>query len=333
MDLLNEMPYLEFQGGKITFDLELERFMKNNDKVGCINFIRAILEGHPFKDKYGDILHLHTVPEREEFKRVLINSYQFNKVMQHLGISTHKLFLVPVSSFKDYHEAAMTSGGPGSVFGNTTGEYAKGDARVPKILGPIQTRPVFQKKPKKKKLKESFEEFFLTENNDGKHDYSCTMAMVPPLHLSLFKTFAKKIDKSDLGEHSIEKESHCTILYGTHTDDIKEIKDVLKNTKLTKIKMKLKGLSTFPPGDNGLVLKVDIESEDLNKLNKALKNLKFTSDFPKYHPHITVAYLKDDVDKKKYLKSDPFKGRTIITTEIMFSSKSGKKTRFKLNEL
>ena len=72
--------------------------------------------------------------------------------MQKLGISTHKLFQIPLNSFKQYHETAMLAG-PGGVFGTSSGSYADGDARVPKILGSMQRRnriPTFFKKKGKK---------------------------------------------------------------------------------------------------------------------------------------------------------------------------------------
>lgn len=176
-----------------------------------------------------------------------------------------------------------------------------------------------------------FKTFF--EDNKKTHDYSCTMAMVVGDDLSLFQKFAKLIDDKDLGKDGIDPETHCTILYGTHTSDLKEIKEALKKTGITKINMKLKKLSTFPPNSSGeIVLKVDIESIELQKLNKALCKLPFTTDFPRYHPHITIAYLKKGKEKN-YLDIDIFKDKKISTSSIMFSTAGGKKHNFKLNEL
>lgn len=156
LDYLLEMPYIELVGSDVSFDLELERFVKTKNRIGCINFIRSVLNGDPYKDKYGDILQLQDEKEKETFKKILLNNYQFNKVMQTLGISTHKLFQLQKNSFVQYHEDAMTSMG---VFGASGSNYAPGDARMPKVLGSIQRRQFpnttikFNKKKKRKKKK------------------------------------------------------------------------------------------------------------------------------------------------------------------------------------
>jgi 2'-5' RNA ligase len=40
------------------------------------------------------------------------------------------------------------------------------------------------------------------------------------------------------------------------------------------------------------VLKYDIMGDNLNDTNEELKQFPFTSDYPDYHPHMTIAYLK-----------------------------------------
>jgi hypothetical protein len=147
--LLLEFPYILLRGNTIGFDLELEKFIHAQDRKGCIEFIQGILAGKKFIDKYGDVFKVQNIREREELKKILMGNFTFNRIMQKLGISTHKLFHMPLGSFKEYHESMVA--GPGGVFGNTGGEYAPGDARVPKVLGAIQTRPAFNKKLKKKK--------------------------------------------------------------------------------------------------------------------------------------------------------------------------------------
>lgn len=167
------------------------------------------------------------------------------------------------------------------------------------------------------------------EDNDGPHDYSCTMALV---NNGMFLKFAKRIAKEDLEENGIQEDSHATILYGTHTDDANEIKTILEDSGIKKIHIKLKHLSTFPAGDDGVPLKVDVESEELRKLNKLLNKLPNSNEFPTYKPHITIAYLKEGTEKK-YLDEDPFKGKELNTSEIMFSKQDGIKVYFNLNEL
>lgn len=143
-----EFPYISLDG-QDTFDLELERFIKNKDKEGCVQFIRSILQGHAHKDKYGDVIQLQTAIEITKFKKQLLNNYQFNKICQSLGISTHKLLLLPKGGFKEFHETSMTAGS-GGAFGDFGGQYAAGDARVPKMIMPLQRRFKLKRKRKKK---------------------------------------------------------------------------------------------------------------------------------------------------------------------------------------
>lgn len=168
------------------------------------------------------------------------------------------------------------------------------------------------------------------ENNDGEHKYSCTMALVE--NNKNFLKFAKKIAKEDLEECGIEKNTHATILFGTHTDNVHEIKALLLDSGIKEITMNLKGLSVFPAGKDGVPLKVDVESKELKTLNKLLKTLPNTNDYPTYKAHITIAYLKEEA-ANKYLEIDPFKGKELATSKIMFSKTDGIKIFFDLNEL
>ncbi len=137
--ILNEMPYIMIRGINNAFDLGLEVFIKNNDRIGCIRYIQSILNGHKFSDKYGDIFQLTDIQKREDFKEVLKHNFTFNQMMKKLGISVHKLFQQPLGSFKQYFNESMIAGA-GGVFGNTDSNYAPGDARVPTILMSMQRR-------------------------------------------------------------------------------------------------------------------------------------------------------------------------------------------------
>jgi 2'-5' RNA ligase len=51
------------------------------------------------------------------------------------------------------------------------------------------------------------------------------------------------------------------------------------------------------------VLKFNVISNDLAKLNKLMKgNFEYTSNYPNYIPHLTIAYLKKG-EGKKYIKN------------------------------
>ncbi len=90
-----------------------------------------------------------------------------------------------------------------------------------------------------------------------------------------------------------ENEPHVTVLYGFHDDKV-NIEDIKKITDKIKIpiKVKLDGISIFENKDFD-VLKFDISSDELVNLNKKFReNFDYSSDYPDYHPHLTIAYLK-----------------------------------------
>jgi len=103
--------------------------------------------------------------------------------------------------------------------------------------------------------------------------------------------------------YGIETEPHVTILYGFNNDvKANEAFELFKkNTSLKPISIKISGISTFE-NDEFDVVKFDVHSEELTRLNKLMKTLPYTSEFDEYHPHITIAYVKKG-EGKKYVKT------------------------------
>jgi hypothetical protein len=131
----------------------------------------------------------------------------------------------------------------------------------------------------------------LNENKQT-YPYSCAMLYFNP---DAVTELHNKINPDDLYTEEdgfgLEPESHCTLLYGLHDNevDIDDIINVLN--KYTYTTCKAHNLSCFnnPKYD---VLKYDIMGDNLNETNEELKQFPFTSDYPDYHPHMTIAYLK-----------------------------------------
>ena len=116
------------------------------------------------------------------------------------------------------------------------------------------------------------------------------------LDSSFLNEFQKQIDKDDLNTKGIEDDPHITLLYGLHSEVTEEqVKNKLKDINILTVD--LFNLSIFPQSDKD-VLKFDTKNSNLFKANKVLKELPYTSDFPNYHPHVTIAYLKKDLGKK-----------------------------------
>jgi len=112
------------------------------------------------------------------------------------------------------------------------------------------------------------------------------------------------IDPNDLYEedgedYGFETEPHVTLLFGLHkgvpTSTVEKVLD-----DRTFYTCKGHNASIFE-NEKYDVLKFDIEGDGLHEINDELKKQPHTSDFPDYHPHMTIAYLKPGKGKK-YIK-------------------------------
>lgn len=132
-----------------------------------------------------------------------------------------------------------------------------------------------------------------------------------------------------------ETEPHITILFGFDNDstDKNKLKDLTLDYINNKpITFNIIGLSYFI-GEKFDTLKFDIESEQLMGLNQLCKNnFKYSSDFPIYHAHLTISYIKKGIlnDKQyKYVFDKPF---TMKSGSFTYSNKiNDDKDKFRFN--
>lgn len=113
------------------------------------------------------------------------------------------------------------------------------------------------------------------------------------------------IDPSNLYEeegdrtYGLEDEPHITLLFGLHNGvSAKDIKQTLD--KFTFNTCQISNASLFK-NEKYEVLKFDVKGDNIHKCNDALKQFPYTSNFPDYHPHMTIAYLKPGTGDK-YVK-------------------------------
>lgn len=132
--------------------------------------------------------------------------------------------------------------------------------------------------------------------NKQTYSYGCVMLYFDELSNDIHSM----IDHNDLyieGDgFGVESQPHCTLLYGLHhnvTDS--DIKNVLN--KYTYGTCKGYNLSCFN-NEKYDVLKFDILGDNLHDTNKELKQFPYTTEYPDYHPHMTVAYFKPGLGKK-----------------------------------
>jgi 2'-5' RNA ligase len=181
----------------------------------------------------------------------------------------------------------------------------------------------------RKKLRE-----LLTEGKHKKthkNEYGCVMVN---LDINKWDDLLNLIDNEDLynpkddPSYGKEKNPHVTILYGLHEDiPLEEIEEELSN--ISTPSLKFSDVSSFknPQFD---VLKFDVDSKDLNKLNKKFKEFPYTTDFPKYHPHCTIAYLKPKMADKYIKKIEEFLEIKMTPSHIVYSMVNGNKKKYKL---
>jgi hypothetical protein len=142
------------------------------------------------------------------------------------------------------------------------------------------------------------------------------------------------IDPEDIytqeGDRSfgLEEEPHCTLLYGLHegvsTEDVKNVLD-----KYTYSTVKAYNASLFENKDYD-VLKFDIKGDNLHETNSDLQQYPFTSNFPNYHPHMTIGYLKPGTGKKytKILKGQEF---DLLPQYAVYSKPEGDQDKININ--
>lgn len=129
------------------------------------------------------------------------------------------------------------------------------------------------------------------------------------------------VDKADLAPDGRETQSHITVLYGLHEANPAAVAKALAGEG--PIRVKLGKISKFPDSGDGEVLKIDIDSPDLRRLNKKISGLPHTSTHPGYRPHLTLAYVRPGTADKYIGKKNPLEGREIILKEIAVSDRGG----------
>ena len=145
-----------------------------------------------------------------------------------------------------------------------------------------------------------------TENQS--YDYGCIMGYFNenPLDKLTDKLEIKSDDlyNNEENEYGLEIEPHCTILYGIHDNEVTE-EEIVNTLKIFKLfDVKFDKISAFE-NEKYDVLKFDLDSDSLHIMNKIICSLfPYTSSFPNYHPHCTIAYLKPGLSKE-YISIQP----------------------------
>ncbi len=123
-----------------------------------------------------------------------------------------------------------------------------------------------------------------------------------------------------------ELDHHITALYGLKTTNPEDVRKVLAGEPPIKVTF---GETSVFKNDEGDVLKLDIDSPDLHRLNAKLAELPNSNTFPTYKPHATLAYLKPGYGKD-FAGDRTLAGKSVVIDKVRFSGADGKSTDIKL---
>lgn len=166
---------------------------------------------------------------------------------------------------------------------------------------------------------------------ETKYKFASTQANLPPDAAKQISTLSAKIPDEDLApEHGREEQPHITVKYGLHGDYVDEVRALLADEP--PIRVTFGKTSHFPDVEDGTAdaVKVDIDSDDLHRLNKKIADaLPHTDTHPDYKPHATVAYVKPGLGKK-YDGDTSIAGQSVTLDRLVFSDRNGEQVEIPL---
>lgn len=175
----------------------------------------------------------------------------------------------------------------------------------------------------------------LLNEGSGGHSYGCVMLFLP-IEKKWWDEITKEIKKDDVYSPEGERdygiqaynEAHVTILYGIHSDvPDKDVEALIE--KMSAPEVTLSKIGIFDNKDKGFdVVKFDVSGQDLHDMNKMFKELPFTSDYPDYHPHATIAYVEGGTGKDYTRTLSKEDSLVIKPNKIVYSKANGTKKEY-----
>jgi 2'-5' RNA ligase len=161
----------------------------------------------------------------------------------------------------------------------------------------------------------------------AEHKFSSTQVNLPKEIADKIFAFGRRIPDKDLADNGRETEPHITIKYGLHGWDSKFVEEALAGEGPVTVKF---GKVSLFENDDFDVVKVDVESPGLHRLNKKIaESQPNTETFPDYKPHITIAYVKKGKGKR-YVGKGRLEGKTVTLSSVTFSGRDGERVEIPL---
>lgn len=179
----------------------------------------------------------------------------------------------------------------------------------------------------------SFKQFvsLLFEKKADSYEYGCAMVYfnfpeMQKLH-SLIEPEDVYVEEGD-SSYGLEDEPHTTLLYGLHSNEIDD-NTVMELCKSIQIGQLVLANASLFENEKYDVLKFDVKNSALHEINSKLAELPHTTNFPNYHPHATVGYLKPGTGRKY---TEKFKNQeyTVIPEKIVYSKPNGSRVEEKI---
>lgn len=130
---------------------------------------------------------------------------------------------------------------------------------------------------------------------------------------------ANKISDEDLSiEDGRESNPHVTVFFGLNRDvTIRDVRSIVST--FTPFDVTFGNVSLFQTNEKFDVVKVEVESNILRELNKALSALPNSNSHTDYNPHLTLAYVLPGEGRKYIYMANELKGKIYHVSSIIFS--------------
>jgi SPP1 gp7 family putative phage head morphogenesis protein len=167
---------------------------------------------------------------------------------------------------------------------------------------------------------------FCATGEGGEHRYSSTQFDLTGDPLPKILALQDRIADDDLAGKGKEDEIHVTVRYGLTTKDPEEVRRLVSGFGIVEIEL---GKTSFFPAtessDGADVVKIDVVSSELERLNRLLASLDHVETHAGYSPHVTLAYVKAGLGPK-YTGDDSVARMKMSLTDLVFSDPDGEKT-------
>lgn len=168
------------------------------------------------------------------------------------------------------------------------------------------------------------------EDAAPKYEYGCVMLYFnfPEMEQMHRMINGEDVYTSDQdGSFGLETEPHTTLLFGLHPEVTdQDVANVLSKHYFSMCSINNASLFENPEYD---VLKFDVSGDGLHECNSALSQYPHTTNFPDYHPHLTIGYLKPGTGAK-HAELFSNMGYNLTPQYAVYSKPDGTKSKFKI---